>query len=57
MLGTRKRVRLAALCCIAAGVVFGQRGPAPFYEDTNNIPVSPEVRADWTVTFRLFACP
>ena len=35
--------------------MFGQRGPAPAYEDTNNIPVSPEVHADRRVTFRLFA--
>ena len=28
---------------------------APYYEDTNNVPVSPEVHADRTVTFRLFA--
>ncbi len=39
-------VALPALC---------QRGPAPYYEDTKNIPVSPEIRADRTVTFRLFA--
>lgn len=45
----------AALCCIAAGTISGQRGPTPYYEDTNNIPVSPEVHADRTVTFRLFA--
>lgn len=45
----------AVLCCIAAGTIFAQRGPAPYYEDTNNIPVSPEVHADRTVTFRLFA--
>jgi enterochelin esterase family protein len=50
------RPRLAAtLCCLAATVVFGQRGPAPYYEDTNNIPVSPEVHGDRSVTFRLFA--
>lgn len=36
-------------------MISGQRGPAPYYEDTNNIPVSPEVHADNTVTFRLFA--
>src|SRR5688572_829526 len=35
--------------------MFGQRGPAPAYENTNNIPVSPEVHADRRVTFRLFA--
>jgi enterochelin esterase-like enzyme len=32
-----------------------RRAPAPYYEDTNNIPVSPEVHPDHTVTFRLFA--
>jgi enterochelin esterase-like enzyme len=32
-----------------------RRAPAPYYEDTNNIPVSPEVHPDRTVTFRLFA--
>ena len=45
----------ALLCCMTAGVAFCQRGPAPFYEDTNNVPVSPEVHADRKVTFRLFA--
>ena len=35
--------------------VMGQRAPAPYYEDTNNVPVSPEVHSDRTVTFRLFA--
>ncbi len=36
--------------------VMGQRGPAsPYYEDTNNVPASPEIHADRTVTFRLFA--
>jgi len=33
----------------------GNRVPAAFYEDTANIPVSPEVHADRKVTFRLFA--
>jgi enterochelin esterase-like enzyme len=32
-----------------------QRRPAPYYEDTKNIPVSPEIHPDRTVTFRLFA--
>ena len=45
----------AALCWLSAGAAFCQRGSAPFYEDTNNIPVSPEVHSDRTVTFRLFA--
>src|SRR4051794_23681059 len=38
-----------------AAPAFSQRGPAPFYEDTNNVPVSPEVHSDRSVTFRLFA--
>ena len=49
-------VRFAAvLCCITAGTLYSQRAPAPYYEDTKNIPLSPEVRGDRTVTFRLFA--
>ena len=32
-----------------------QRAPAPYYEDTNNVPVSPEIHSDRSVTFRLFA--
>src|ERR1035438_5002692 len=31
------------------------RGQTAYYEDTNNIPVSPEVHRDHTVTFRFFA--
>jgi enterochelin esterase family protein len=43
------------LFCFAAPA-FCQRPPAPYYyEDSNNIPVSPEVHPDRTVTFRLFA--
>src|SRR5919107_462683 len=45
----------AALVCIAADIALSQPRPAPWYEDTNNIPVSPEIHADRTVTFRLFA--
>ena len=45
----------AALCCIAAGTIIPSALRLPYYEDTNNIPVSPEVHADRTVTFRLFA--
>src|SRR5450432_2434141 len=45
----------AALCCLTAGALLSQRGPTPFYEDTNNAPISPEVHADRSVTFRLFA--
>ena len=49
-----------AVCCMT-GVTglcqtpSGNRPPAPYYEDTNNIPVSPEIHGDRTVTFRLFA--
>ena len=48
------RSLFAAACCFAAARLR-QRGGAPYYEDTNNVPVSPEVHADRTVTFRLFA--
>ncbi|MDE3198463.1 MAG: esterase [Acidobacteriota bacterium] len=48
-------------CLVTIGLLslsapsFCQRGPAPYYEDTRNVPVSPEIHADRTVTFRLFA--
>src|SRR3954468_2359205 len=32
-----------------------QHVPSPYYEDTNNVPNSPEIHADRTVTLRLFA--
>ena len=38
-----------------ASQAVGQQRPAPYYEDTKNVPVSPEVRPDRSVTFRLFA--
>ena len=45
--------------CMLAGAVWCQpgpaRNPAAYYEDTNNIPVSPEILKDHRVTFRLFA--
>lgn len=44
-----------ALCCAATATGFSQRAPAPYYEDTNNVPVSPEIHGDRTVTFRFFA--
>ena len=50
-----RMLSFAALCCLTAGADLAQRGPTPYYEDTNNVPVSPEVHADRTVTFRLFA--
>jgi hypothetical protein len=34
---------------------LAQRRPSPYYEDTNNVPNSPEIHADRTVTLRLFA--
>ena len=46
---------LAALGGVLLTPGFGQRAPVPYYEDTNNIPVSPEIHGDHTVTFRLFA--
>lgn len=50
------RIQTAAtICCLAAAALFGQRATPPFYEDANNIPVSPEIHADRMVTFRLFA--
>src|ERR1051326_7690919 len=45
----------AVLCSTLTGIGFCQRVPAPYYEDTNNIPTSPEIHPDRTVTFRLFA--
>lgn len=49
------RTSITALCLTATAIGFAQRPPAPAYEDTNNIPVSPEIHADRKVTFRLFA--
>ena len=45
----------AVFACIIAATCLAQRGPTPYYEDTANIPVSPEIHADRSVTFRLFA--
>ncbi len=59
---TRTFLAAAGMFWIAAGSGLSQTPqPAPrraataYYEDTNNIPVSPEVHPDRTVTFRLFA--
>lgn len=50
------RIPLAAILAgTFVATALCQRQPAPFYEDTNNIPVSPEVHADRRVTFRLYA--
>ncbi len=44
------------ICLLALSIpAFCQRGPTPYYEDTKNVPVSPEIHPDHSVTFRLFA--
>src|SRR3954468_5620400 len=48
------RIALYAMFWISVPALC-QRGPSPYYEDTNNVPVSPEIHPDRTVTFRLFA--
>ena len=45
----------AAVFCFGIGVALAQRPSAPFYEDTANVPVSPEIHSNRSVTFRLFA--
>ena len=47
------RILIAAV--LAATAALSQPAPAPYYEDVRNIPVSPEIHADRTVSFRLFA--
>jgi hypothetical protein len=42
-------------CWLAVTVWCQLRTPAAYYEDTNNIPASPEILKDHRVTFRLFA--
>jgi enterochelin esterase-like enzyme len=49
------RIWIAVLAFCLGSPALCQRVPAPYYEDTNNIPASPEVKPDHTVTFRLFA--
>jgi len=51
------RVTTTALSLVVATAIagFSQPRPAAYYEDTANIPVSPEIHADRKVTFRLFA--
>ena len=44
-----------ALFLLSATAALCQPPPAAFYENTANIPVSPEIHADRRVTFRLFA--
>lgn len=45
----------AVVLLIATAMGLSQRPPVPGYEDTNRAPVSPELHADRTVTFRLLA--
>ena len=45
----------AVLSCFAAGTALCQLPPAPYYENVANVPTSPEIHSDRTVTFRLFA--
>src|SRR5881398_1984306 len=51
----RSSMRLLFTATILAVALPAQRGVAPYYEDTSNVPVSPEIQADRKVTFRLFA--
>jgi enterochelin esterase-like enzyme len=51
-----KQTCMAAVVLLTLSAPFlAQRGPSPFYEDTNNVPASPEIHPDRTITFRLFA--
>ena len=47
------RILIATL--FAAAAALAQPATAPYYEDVRNVPVSPEIHPDRTVTFRLFA--
>ena len=46
---------ISIVLILSASAALCQRPAVPFYEDTANVPVSPEVHADSKVTFRLFA--
>lgn len=48
-------MRTLSIAILSATLAFAQRAPGPAYEDVNNIPISPEIHGDRTVTFRLFA--
>ncbi len=48
-------MRILVAVALTAAAIYGQRTPPPYYEDTNNVPVSPELHGDRTVTFRLYA--
>ncbi len=54
--GGKMNIWIAGLLLFSsAAPAPGQRAPTPYYEDTNNVPVSPEIHPDRSVTFRLFA--
>ncbi|MFL6417113.1 MAG: alpha/beta hydrolase-fold protein [Bryobacteraceae bacterium] len=48
-------IALFGILGLTASAIGQQRPPTPYYDDANNVPVSPEVHADRSVTFRLFA--
>lgn len=52
--GMRASIAAFALLSLTAAGVCQQPAP-PYYEDTKNIPVSPEIHPDRSVTFRLYA--
>src|SRR5438270_1897692 len=51
----RSPLRFLLAAALLAATLYAQRGGAPYHEDTNNVPVSPEIQADRKVTFRLLA--
>src|SRR5438270_9252321 len=51
----RSPMRFLFAAAVFAATLSAQRGGAPYHEDTNNVPVSPEIQADRKVTFRLLA--
>jgi enterochelin esterase-like enzyme len=48
-------MRFLFTAALFAVTLYAQRGSAPYYENTDNVPVSPEIQADRRVTFRFFA--
>lgn len=48
-------LKLAVVSLTITAPCLAQRPSTPYYEDTNNIPVSPEIHPGRTMTFRLFA--
>jgi enterochelin esterase family protein len=52
---SQQRWAIPLLLLATVTTAYGQRTPAPYYENTENIPASPQVHEDRKVTFRLFA--